>query len=67
VQSLLEEAIETPMRGEPMIALEEVDAAEVVVRIQAAPLANADGPRLADEVLAAVAGLASDRYAREAA
>ena len=42
------------MRGEPTIALEEIDADEVVVRIQATPLADADGPRLADEVLAAV-------------
>ena len=53
VQSMLS-AIETPVRGEPTIALEEVDADEVVVRIQATPLADADGPRLADEVLAAV-------------
>ena len=38
VQALLEEAIETPVRGEPTIALEEIDADEVVVRIQATPL-----------------------------
>ena len=38
-----------------MIALEEIDADEVVVRIQATPLVDADGPQLADEVLAAVA------------
>ena len=44
----------TPVRGEPTIALEEIDADEVVVRIQATPLADADGPKLADEVLAAV-------------
>ena len=43
-----------PVRGEPTIALEEIDADEVVVRIQATPLADADGPKLADEVLAAV-------------
>jgi hypothetical protein len=54
VQSLLQEAIETPVRGEPTIALEEVDADEVVVRIQATPVVDEDGPRLADEVLAAV-------------
>ena len=51
---LLQEAIETPVRGEPTIALEEVDADEVVVRIQATPVADADGPQLADEVLAAI-------------
>src|SRR5689334_24318922 len=56
IQSLLESGISTPTRGEPNISLEEVDADEVVVRIQAIPLQNADGPKLADEVLAAVAG-----------
>src|SRR3954453_17167446 len=55
IQSLLQETIETPVRGEPTIALEEVDADEVVVRIQATPLADSDGPQLADEVLAATA------------
>jgi small conductance mechanosensitive channel len=54
VQAMLEQSISTPVRGEPTIALEEIDAEEVVVRIQAIPLADADGPRLADEVLAAV-------------
>jgi small conductance mechanosensitive channel len=54
VQTLLEGAIATPVRGEPTIALEEVDADEVVVRIQATPLSDSDGPKLADEVLAAV-------------
>jgi small conductance mechanosensitive channel len=54
VQAMLEETINTPVRGEPTIALEEIDADEVVVRIQATPLADADGPRLADEVLAAI-------------
>jgi small conductance mechanosensitive channel len=57
IQSLLEEAIQTPVRGEPSISLEEVDSDEVVVRIQATPLSDADGPRLADEVLAAVASV----------
>lgn len=63
VQAMLEESITTPVRGEPSIALEEIDADEVVVRIQATPLADADGPRLADEVLAAV-GAATQEDAR---
>jgi small conductance mechanosensitive channel len=54
VQTLLEDAITTPVRGEPHIALEEIDRDEVVVRVAATPLADADGPRLADEVLAAL-------------
>jgi small conductance mechanosensitive channel len=60
VQTKLEESVSTPVRGEPTIALEEIDADEVVVRIQATPLSDADGPRLADEVLAAVASCAKD-------
>jgi small-conductance mechanosensitive channel len=54
VQTMLEDAISTPVRGEPVIALEEIDADEVIMRIQATPIADADGPKLADEVLAAV-------------
>ena len=46
---MLEDAITTPTRGEPNISLEEVDAEEVVVRIQATPLSDADGPKLADD------------------
>ncbi len=56
VQTMLDDAITTPVRGEPTIALEEIDADVVVVRIQATPLSDEDGPQLADEVLAAVAG-----------
>src|SRR6185503_5454084 len=37
IQSMLS-ALETPVRGEPTIVLEELDADEVVVRIQATPL-----------------------------
>jgi len=54
VQAMLEDSISTPVRGEPTIALEEIDADEVVVRIQATPISDEDGPKLADEVLAAV-------------
>jgi small-conductance mechanosensitive channel len=59
IQSMLA-AIETPVRGDPAIVLEELDADEVVVRIQATPLDDTDGPRLADEVLAAVASATHD-------
>jgi small conductance mechanosensitive channel len=60
VQRLLEESITTPVRGEPHISLEEVDGDEVVVRVQATPVRDADGPRLADEVLAAIAEVTRD-------
>ena len=56
VQQLLDDGIETPMRDRPQIALEEIDGDEVVVRISATPERPSDGPRLASEVLEAVAG-----------
>jgi hypothetical protein len=60
VQSLLEEAITTPVRGEPHIALEEIDREEVVVRVAATPVTDADGPRLADEILGALSNFTRD-------
>jgi small conductance mechanosensitive channel len=57
VQRLLEDTVRTPVRAEPHIALEEVDDDEVVVRVAATPESDADGPRLADEVLAALASV----------
>jgi small conductance mechanosensitive channel len=56
VQELLEGAIQTPVRDRPHITLEEIDGDEVVVRISATPERPSDGPRLASEVLEAVAG-----------
>ncbi|MEA2286258.1 MAG: small conductance mechanosensitive channel [Solirubrobacteraceae bacterium] len=55
VQEMLHDAIQTPMRGSPRITLEEVDGDEVVVHITAVPEHPADGPRLAGELLDAVA------------
>jgi small conductance mechanosensitive channel len=55
IQRLLEETLMTPVRGEPHVTLEELDGDEVVVRIQAVPENASDGPRLASEVLSAVA------------
>jgi small-conductance mechanosensitive channel len=54
VQRMIEETVTIPTRDHPHIELEEVDDEEVVMRIVATPMSNADGPRLADEVLAAV-------------
>jgi small conductance mechanosensitive channel len=56
VQELLEASIQTPVRDRPHITLEEIDGDEVVVRISATPERPSDGPRLASEVLEAVAG-----------
>ena len=60
VQDLLEDRVRTPVRSEPHIGLEEVDADEVVMRIAATPAAESDGPRLADEILAAIAPVTRD-------
>jgi small-conductance mechanosensitive channel len=54
VQRLIEETVQTPTRTPPEIELEEIDDAEVIMRITAVPETDADGPKLADEVLAAV-------------
>jgi small conductance mechanosensitive channel len=56
VQELLDERIQTPVRDRPHITLEEIDGDEVVVRISATPERPSDGPKLASEVLEAVAG-----------
>ncbi|MEA2357572.1 MAG: small conductance mechanosensitive channel [Solirubrobacteraceae bacterium] len=55
VQERLEAAVETPLRERPEITLEEIDRDELVVRISATPERPADGPRLATEVLEAMA------------
>jgi small-conductance mechanosensitive channel len=54
VQRLIEETVTIPTRDHPHIELEEVDDTEVVMRVTATPASHEDGPRLADEVLAAV-------------
>ena len=59
LQKLLEERVRTPTRDEPHISLQEVYGDHVRVRITATPVADADGARLADEVLAAVADVAA--------
>ncbi len=55
LQDILDSAVLTEMLEDPSIALEEIHANEVVVRISATPASDDDGPRLADEILAAIA------------
>src|SRR3954451_12409958 len=55
IQALLDEKVQTPVRERPRIVLEELDDAEVVVRIQATPVSEEDGPHLATAALEAVA------------
>ena len=60
VQELLESGLETPVRDRPEVILEEIDGDEVVVRIAATPKDPSDGPRLATEVLEAMAAARAD-------
>jgi small conductance mechanosensitive channel len=62
LQELLEEHVTVDTRAEPDISLEEFDADEVVVRIAATPVRAAEGPKLADEILAAVSHAANETH-----
>ncbi len=55
IQQVLQGTVQTPTRGDPRIILEEIDGDEVIVRILATPEDSREGPRLASEVLAAIA------------
>jgi hypothetical protein len=52
--------VRVPTRDEPDISLEEVYTDSVTVRIQATPVNDDDGGRLADEVLAVVTRVAAE-------
>lgn len=54
IERLLLEAVDTPTRYAPSVALEEVDEDGVVLRIAATPLRPGDGSQLAEEVLEAL-------------
>jgi small conductance mechanosensitive channel len=60
LQKVLDDAVTVDTRDEPHISLEEFDGDEVVVRIAATPVRAAEGPKLADEILAAVGDAASN-------
>jgi small conductance mechanosensitive channel len=54
LQELLEKSLQTPLRDVPRITLEELDGAEVVVRIAATPRVASEGRQLASELLGIV-------------
>jgi small-conductance mechanosensitive channel len=54
LQEILERSLQTPLRDAPRITLEELDGAEVVVRIAAVPRVASEGRQLASELLAVV-------------
>ena len=59
LQDTLEHRLDVGLLERPKISLEELDGAEVVVRVQATPRVASDGPRLATEILGAVQRLGS--------
>jgi small-conductance mechanosensitive channel len=66
LQTLLEDSVSIPLRAEPHISLEEVDHDEVVVRIAATPVNEAEGQDLADEILVAIGVVTREEEARRA-
>jgi small-conductance mechanosensitive channel len=54
LQRFLEEQVRTPTRSHPHISVEEVDDEEVIMRVNAVPELDRDGPKLADEIIAAI-------------
>jgi small conductance mechanosensitive channel len=54
LQKFLEEHVRTATRSHPHISVEEVNDEEVIMRVQAVPELDRDGPQLADEILAAI-------------
>jgi small conductance mechanosensitive channel len=67
LQRLLQSSVSTPTRDEPHITIEEVRGNSVKARITATPVSDADGPRLADEVLAALSDVTAAEVAAEEA
>jgi small conductance mechanosensitive channel len=60
VQAILDDSIRTPTRTPPRVLLEEVDGDKLVVRVQATPERAADGARLADEIIGALASVTGE-------
>jgi small conductance mechanosensitive channel len=61
VQAILDQEISTPIRGKTAsVLLEEVDGADLVVRVQATPELDDDGAKLADEIIAALSSVTGE-------
>jgi small-conductance mechanosensitive channel len=57
VQQILDEQVRTATRTRATVLLEEIDADDVVIRIQATPERADDGAKLADEIIATLASV----------
>ncbi len=64
VQAILDQEIGTPTSSKGVV-LEEVDGDDVVIRVQATPQLADDGPRLADEIMAALESVTGEHEAAE--
>lgn len=62
VQAILDNEVGTPTSSKGVL-LEEVDGDDVVVRVQATPELADDGPRLADEIMAALSSVTGEHEA----
>ncbi len=60
VQRILDQDISTPTRSKASVLLEEIDGADVVVRVQATPDRASDGAKLADEIIASLAAVTGE-------
>jgi len=61
VDRLLRESVSVETRADPEIELEEIDAGQLIFRVRAIPADSADGPELADEVVAALERVSNGR------
>jgi hypothetical protein len=62
VDRLLRESVTVETRSDPEIELEEMDVGQMIYRIRATPADSADGPELADEVVAALDQVSNGRH-----
>ena len=63
VQAILDDQIATQTRSAATVLLEEIDAEDVVIRVQATPERAEDGAKLADEIIATLASVTGQHEA----
>jgi small conductance mechanosensitive channel len=62
VDRLLRDAVSVETRADPEIELEEMDGGQMIYRVRATPADSADGPELADELVAALDQVSNGRH-----
>ncbi len=63
VQAILDQEVSVPTRSGTSVNLEEVDGADVVVRVQATPEIPDEGGKLADEIMTALSSVTGEHEA----